>query len=150
MSLNRLRKQLSVSKTLVDRGVWFTVDLGDGGPPLRFLVARYGRTNRKWLALKTKFNREHGRRVDAGLMSPEEIEDAQRLIFCQSVLLDWENVNDVDEKPIPYTPEAGAKLLKEFDVLYDYLMDESVQAQNYQEVVNEDTVGNLQSITSGT
>lgn len=149
MSFNRLRKQFATSKSRAVNGVWFDVDLRDGGKPLRFLLARWGRTNQKWVAMQSRFQRENARKIDANMMTHEDWAELSLKCFCGAVLLDWENVDDERNNPLPYTPEAGYRMMKEFDTLYDYLLEESQTLQNYQEFVTEEAVGNSPPTTDG-
>ena len=150
MSINRLRKRFASSETLSQQGIWVTVDLGDDGKPIEFKIARMGRINRRWASQASKVYRAHKRKIDAGLMSDNESIYKSLRVFCATVLLDWRGVEDENDNPIPYSVDAGVNLLKECDGLYDYLLEESQEIQNYQEVEVNETVGKSEPTTSGT
>ena len=142
MSVDRLRKRFATSQSLSQTGVWVKVDLGDGDKPIEFLLARMGRSNRKWASQATLAYRANKRKIDAGLMSDEESTERALKVFCRTVLLDWRHVTKADGSPIPYTPDEGIKLLTECDGLYDYLLEESQELSNFQDQAQQVAVGN--------
>ena len=146
---DRLRTRFSTDKVLSEKGIWITIDLEDGGPPVKFLIAQLSRVNRKWANQASRVYREHKRRIDAGLMSDEESVEKSLRVFCNTVLLDWEGIDDVDGKPILYTPDEGFRYLSECDKLYDYLLEESQAVSNYQDKVIGQTVGKSQNTSAG-
>lgn len=149
MSLDRIKKKFASSEKLSQQGVWITCDLGDGGEPVRFLLARQGRANRRWASQASRVYREQKRRIDAGLMSDKESMERSIRIFCNTVLLDWDGLTDSEGHKIPYSPEVAFDLLTECDGLYDYLSEESQEITNFQEQEVKKTLGNLPTASSG-
>ena len=153
MSISKLKKKFATSERLSQQGVWITCNLDedpdDHAKPIRFLLARQGRTNRKWASQASRVYREQKRRIDAGLMSDKESLERTIRIFCNTVLLDWEGVEDDNGTPIPYNAEIAFKLLTECDGLYDYLSEESQELSNFQEEATREIVGNLKPVSTG-
>ena len=149
MSIKRLSERFATSKKLSSEGVWIDIDLNDGGKPLRFLLARMGRSNKRWSSQASKVYRHHKRKIDAGLMSDDEATERALKIFCNTVLLDWQNIEDENDIPIPYSPEQGVKILTAFDGLYDYLLEESQDILNYKETATSVLVGNSKPTLAG-
>ena len=149
MSVARLKKRFATDKNLSQQGVWIDIDLEDGGKPMGFKLACLGRSNRKWASEASRVYRAHKRKIDAGLMSDEESIERSLKVFCNTVLLDWRNVDDEDGQPIQYSPDEGYKLLISCDKLYDYLLEESQEVSNYQDKTVAQTVGKLKRVSSG-
>ena len=149
MSIDRLKKQFGLSQEKAQKGVWITIDLGDGGAPFKFLLARYGRNNRKWAAKADLYYRQNKRRVDANLVPPEEERQAFMKFFVEAVLLDWEGVADTDDRPIPYSSEAALKLFAGCGGLYEYLLEESQDIVNFQDQETEKIAGESVPTSSG-
>lgn len=149
MSVARLKKRFSTDKGLSQQGVWIKIDLDDGEKPMEFLLARLGRANRKWANEASRVYRAHKRKIEAGLMSDEESIERSLRVFCNTVLLDWREVTDEDGKPIVYTPDEGFELLMTCDGLYDYLLEESQELSNYQDVAIGQTAGKLKNVSRG-
>ena len=146
MSYARIRRKFATSPTLSQKGVWVKVDLGDGGPPPEFLIARMGSTNYRWSDMAAQSFRENRKRIDAGVLPAEESRLKAITTFAYTVLLDWKNIDDDDGNQILYTPEEGIKMLTEMDVLYDYLLEESQDITLFQDEHIKRKVGNLKSI----
>ena len=147
--MDRLRRKLSSSKALSENGVWVQVDLGDGGEPLEFLIARMGKTNRRWSSMASQSYREQQARIDAGLVSSEENLERGIRVFCTTVLLDWRGVTDANGNIIPYSVEEGVKLLLDCDLLHDYLLDEAQKISNFQDKQITDIVGKSKKLSTG-
>ena len=147
MSYSLLAKQFSSSKTLSQKGIWVSVDVGrpDGVKP-RFLIGRMGITNPKWSDSAAQSFRDAKTRIQAGAMSAEESRLRAVTVFANTVLFDWENIEDDDGTPIPYTPEEGIKALSKMDRLYDILLDEAQTDANFMEHYVKGKVGNSKSI----
>ena len=149
MSIGRLKKRFATDKNLSREGVWIDIDIEDGGKVMGFKIACLGRANRKWASEASRVYRAHKRKIDAGLMSDDESIERSLRVFCNTVLIDWRNVEDEDGQPIDYTPEEGFKVLSECDKLYDYLLEESQEISNYQDATVQQTAGKSKKASSG-
>ena len=145
MSYDRLLDKFSTSLTLSQQGVWYDVDLGDGGPIPGFLCGRMGSTNIKWAEMAAQsFNETRQQRAIGALSSTESRQRAIK-VFAYSILFNWRNINNEDGNPRIYTPEEGIILLTKADRLYDYLLDQVQTDSNYQEATIAEKVGNLKN-----
>ena len=96
----------AVDAQKIERGTWF--DTADGQ---RFLVARWD--NDEFLQLLETLKRPWRRKIDRGEMPAKEMTRILCQAMSQKILFGWEGVPDVDGKDIPYTPEAGFRLMRQ-------------------------------------
>ena len=137
MSIAKLREIYGTNKKLEEEGVWYyPPHLGE---KIGFLLARMARTNRKWQTELTKLYKENKRLFDTKDASDPVLERKVCDLFCRKILLDWSDnmVNDEGVK-VPYSVEAGTKLLIELPELYDELAEEASAKVRYQQEVHDD------------
>ncbi|HWT40490.1 MAG TPA: hypothetical protein VN081_04480, partial [Dongiaceae bacterium] len=97
MSIKSKFKQ-DVSKA--NEGVWFDYPANADGSIPRVKLARFGRSNKRWLAAF----REATKDLDTDNLSPEEDFQITVQVFCESVLQGWENMQPEDDgKPLDFT-----------------------------------------------
>ena len=145
MSYDRLLDKFSTSLTLSQQGVWYDVDLGDGGPIPGFLCGRMGSTNIKWAEMAAQSFNETRQQRALGTFSSTESRQRAIKVFAHTILFNWRNIDDKDGNPIIYTPEEGIKALSQWDRLYDHLLDQVQTDSNYQEATIAEKVGNLKN-----
>ncbi len=105
----KLRQEYATNANLETEGVWH--DLGDGG---RVKVARLG--NQNWQRAYNKL--PHGLRsaASAGRLKgaqADEFDKRNARVLAETVLLDWDGMEEVDGTPIPYSVEAAEQALIE-------------------------------------
>lgn len=93
-----------------EQGVWVPWILG-----MRLKIARFG--NPKFKAYVKNHGKDQKWLAKIGALEGNEdvLEDVFSDALAHTVLLDWENVEDDNGNPIPYTPEIGAKYLRDPD-----------------------------------
>ena len=132
-----LKKEYGTSETLTSKGVWIPVHVKglkeDQCPS--FLVSRMARGNRKYLAALEAMSRKNKRRIDRGLMTSSEGALMLLKIFCDTVLLGWRNIFDVDGKPIAFDNKLAYKELSDpaMEDVASYLMEEAQELARFQE-----------------
>ena len=131
MSITSLRRSYGTSRQLEQDGIWVSPPTDDG-VKIEFLVARQSRANRRWATKISRVYKETKDKIDAGLVIDDESVDQSVRVFCETNLLDWRGLKDEQGRPIPYSPEAGFKLLSELTDLYEYLNKVSTNRALYQ------------------
>ena len=122
---------MDLKKTLTDpkaerEGVWISLE------DARLKVARI--QNPAAVAAfqeKTRFLR--------GRISEEKQKELMTEIMAAHVLLDWENVTIAGEA-VPFSKEAALRILNEFPVVRQLVLDESQNLENYLAEKNADGV----------
>jgi len=117
--------------TLETKGIW--VDYGESG---RFLIARSGGRNRAFRNLMEQRIKPFRAAMNAGASSDEAVERTTRKVFSETVVLDWEQVDELGES-IPFTPDACYKLFEELPDLFLDIMQQSQMIVNFVEETRE-------------
>ena len=149
MSLEAIQKHYGTDKSLEAQGVWVTPPrLAEHG--IRFLIARQSRTNRLWANEIGEVAKDLGDKLsaDEGSVVDDETYDKTLMLFCRANLLNWEGITDKG-KLIPYTPQAGFKLLSEYTDLYDYLSKVASKKYYYQQKEQAELEKKLETTSSG-
>lgn len=88
-------------------GAW--VDAGGG---LRLKIARLG--NSDYEEHLRKLSKPYSRQIRMNTIENEVLETVIRKATAKYILLDWENLTDDDDKPIPYSEAKAYELLTEY------------------------------------
>ena len=118
--------KISAFKTddkLETSGVW--VDVAD----LRLRIARMN--NPQYEACFRKLSRPHVDGIAAGLTDLTLIEDLMKQAMSQTILLDWDNLQDEDGKAIVYSKEKALELLRTVPDFYRMVLRQAQDREKY-------------------
>lgn len=116
-----LYKAFETNEELENKGVEITVAENGDGTPIKFFVARAGKSNKKYQkALEVTF-KPYRRQMQLNTMAEETATALMIEVFATTVLKGWENVRDKEDKPLTYSKENAVKLLTDLPELYDTL-----------------------------
>jgi len=130
-----LKKLFGTDQNKEKEGVW--QDMGDG---LKMRIARIGNPNyqKRFQAL----SKPHRRALRRGTLSDEIAE--QLLIKClaETIVLDWEGVEENGET-IPYSVDNAIRILTDYPDLRNYVNDIANEMEGYKEDADEEAIDNL-------
>lgn len=121
-----LFKQFKTSQKLETVGVLVNFGLTEDGRDINMRLARAGGANKaydKAIEVHTKGIRKQ---LQNDLIDNDQLLMIMRRVYAETVILDWENVEDEDGKPIPFNRENCIKL---FEDLPDLFLDVQEQAR---------------------
>lgn len=124
-----LYSTFKTDKTAENNGFWFELPTGEGPVP-RFKLARMGETNKAYSKLLEK-RFKMWRNVPEDKIPTEASKKILLEVFTKTVLLDWENVTDVNDKEIPFSEENAVKILKDLPDLYSILLEQARAGANF-------------------
>lgn len=130
------------------RSIASDLDLETGGRWLdwrcgiRLLVARWG--NRTFNDALEELRAPHIEAIREGTLDEETKEKILAGAMARGILKGWENVEDDDDQPMPYTVEEGERVLlaPEFHDLREDVMTYSMDAEKYRARAQEEAAGN--------
>jgi hypothetical protein len=102
-------------------GVWIDVDKTETGETIRFLIARQSRTNQKYAATLARVIGPYRQQLANEMVSEALSNKLNIQVFCESVLLGWENVTDRNGKPLEFNVSNAINLMTELHDLYQLL-----------------------------
>lgn len=116
-------------------GVW--VDAGAG---LRLKIARAG--NAAYEKILTRLTRPHIQRIRQNTFPDDEMKKLVWQAMGEAVLLDWENLDDEDGNPIPYSAEKATELITEHKDFRDMVAAYAQDATLFKAQLEEEAKGN--------
>jgi len=89
-----------------------------------FKMARMHTNNPAYQAALERIYKEHGSSIENDIFESAKARPLLLQVFAETVMLDWRNVQPLDNGvAIPYSSEAAIKLLEDLPDLYDLLRD---------------------------
>jgi hypothetical protein len=120
-----LYKTFGTSPKAENAGVWVEVDVTEDNKPIRFLVARQNRVNAKYSATLARVIGPYRQQLANEQVSEALSRQLNIQVFCESVLLGWENVTDRNGKPLTFSIGNAIGLMTELHDLYELLNTKS-------------------------
>jgi hypothetical protein len=137
-----LYAQFETDPEIEKTGVWIEYGENSAGQPIRFLIARSGGGNTEYLKqLETKA-KPYRRQIQTETVERKTLEKIGLQVFCATCVKGWENVEDRDGNPLPFTQENVVKLLTDLKDLFGDLQEQSNKSALYRQMVLEADAGN--------
>jgi hypothetical protein len=134
--------KLKTDKSKEVSGVWVDTGLRDtpNSPELRLLIARQG--NEKYNAYVKENNKSLITNAKFGRIDTDEVERINKDAAAKHVVLGWENLEDENGQPIPFTSERCRQMFDESHDFYVLCMGYSQDISLYQAEQKADNAGN--------
>jgi hypothetical protein len=123
-------------------GIWIEYSPNSDGSIPRFKISRLSSRNRKYARILEQETKPHRRAIELGAMKDDDAENIMVKVFCKSVLLDWENIQEEDGSSIPFTENNAFKLFSDLPDLYDDLNAKARSATLFKDAVMDSEAGN--------
>lgn len=117
-----------------EQGVWFENSEG-----LKLKIARAG--NPKAAALTRKLGVENQRRLRR-TNNADLVDDLAKQVVAKHILLDWDNLEDDDGKPIQHTSAKALEFFREYNDFYLEVMEYASRDDEYRESIVDEAVKN--------
>lgn len=129
--------QLRTDPTKEEEGIWVPYALD-----IEFKIAR--NTKPAFRAAVDKIMKPHQKRVRKNRMKNEEIMELIKPAVAEHILIDWKNVQDDEENPIPCTLEEKNRVFNdpEYKDIYSFITEQSTDWEEYLAELTEDAAGN--------
>lgn len=114
-------KQFGTDKTKEIEGVLVEYPANEDGSIPSFKLARMCRSNKRYVKAVETATRPHKRAGELGTIKPEVAEEIMLDVFVGTILLGWENLQDLEGKEIPYSKSKAKEIMVEIPDLYDDL-----------------------------
>jgi hypothetical protein len=117
-------------------GKWFDISgvINENGTVPRFKMARMGKNNPAYQAAMEKQSKELRQAMELDTLTDAVAGPVMRKVFCTTVLLEWEHVQDETGKEIPFTVENAETLFEDLGDLYLILVEEAKKLANFRAV----------------
>jgi len=125
----------SVDKDKALNGV--RIDMGSGAA---MWIAQMKNAN--MIAFIQKGLAPYQSQLKIGTLDPKILEEVTFGAVATHIIKNWENFEDREGTPIPYSPEAAEQMLRELPKFAEFVEEQANMQSHYREVVVEDAVGN--------
>lgn len=115
---------------LTDEGSWFQFD------DAKFKIAHT--SNLRFQRALNRLQQPYRRKIDNGTIDPKISRDLMCRAMAEGLVLDWENIIDNSGKPVPYSVEAGVKLLTGNAACRDAISEFALNIENFRKDLTED------------
>jgi hypothetical protein len=130
-----LKELFGTDKVKEKEGVW--QDMGDG---LKMRIARIG--NPKYQKRFEALSKPHRRALRRGTLSNEIAEKLLVQCIAETIVLDWEGVEE-DGAETPFSVENAVRILLEYPELRKYVEDIANEMEGYKAEDDEEAIDNL-------
>ena len=131
--MSALFKQYKTDATKENKGVsipFLEAENEDGTIPT-FKISRMGKANKRYSKALDLASRPHRRSMELGTMIEAVAKTMMLNVFCETVLLGWENVLDEDGNVIEFSVENAKALMLALDEVYIRLTAEANLLDNF-------------------
>lgn len=126
-------KSFGTDKNAEISGVWYVADTLEDGKEVRFKLARKGRMNKAFVKSLDKRVEPYRRAMELNKLSTEKNNELGIEVFCESILMAWENVIGREGKPLEFNFENAVQLMKDLPDLYDILNAKAMSADTFKD-----------------
>lgn len=123
-------------------GQWFSISAAanDDGSVPKFKMARMHANNPAYLAALERVYKDYGVAIENDILESGKAKPVLLEVFVTTILLDWENVQDGEGRPVPFSPENATVLLNDLPDLYDILKEQAKKLGNFRKAEEDAAV----------
>lgn len=114
----------------------------DSSRPICFRIARAGGANVAYQRRVEAKVKPYRRQIQTETIDPKVAENLMMEVFCETILLGWENVQDANGVDLPFSKENAVKLFTDLPDLYKDLQEQANKAALFKAELLEADAGN--------
>lgn len=126
-----LFKQFATDQEKEIQGIWIKFAPNDDGTIPAFRIRRRSDRNQEHAAMLKRETEPYQQAIRLGTFDDMKSRAIYMRVFCTTVLIGWENIQDAEDKAIMYSTENACKLFNELPDLYDELLKQSDRVANF-------------------
>lgn len=120
-----LHNLYNVDEQKATNGVRFVVATTSDGKDVAFWLRNAGKANKEYAKCLKRTLAPYQAQFNAKALADDVAEDLLKKVFCESIIVGWENVTDQFGDELPFTPDHAYKLMTELEQLYEILDEKS-------------------------
>lgn len=128
-----LYNQYKMDDKKESEGVWIRYEgaANDDGTIPAFHILRLAAQNQRYVKSIERESAPYRRLMDLGTLDDAVSKRILRRVFCSSVLLGWENIQNKQNQVIPHTFDNALKLFDELPELYYDLAEQAAKLSTF-------------------
>lgn len=132
-----LYKQFKTDNNLEKTGILLQYGQNSKGKDICIRVARAGGANDAYIKRMEAKVKPVKRQIQNETIERAALLNILREVFAETVVLGWENVEDEQGNPLPFTKENCVKLFTDLPDLFDDLQEQSQRAALFRAEIRE-------------
>lgn len=140
--MSSLFKQFKMDEKKEQDGVLIQYGANDDNSIPGFRILRRSSTNQRYAKTLERESAPYRRLIELGTLDTKISERVFMRVFVLSVLVGWENVQDVDGKVIPFNTDNALTLFQTLPELYNDLVEQSNKASLFRQEMTENDAKN--------
>lgn len=132
-----LYTQFKTNDELERTGIFLEYGTTDDGKPIRILIARAGGSNLAYEKMLEAEVKPYRRQLQNETLDTGVVLRVLKKVFAKTIVLGWENVQDKDGKPLPFTVDNCIKLFDDLPDLFKDIQEQSQRAALFRETILE-------------
>lgn len=137
-----LYAQFTTDAKIEKEGVILQYGTNSKNLPIGIRVARAGGANQafnKRMEIKSK---PYRRQIQTETIERKTLEKLVLEVFCETVVLDWENVEDADGNEMPFNYDNAVKLFTDLPDLFADVQEQASKSALFRAEIREAAAGN--------
>lgn len=131
-----------MDENLEKEGILFEVGMNSKGEPMAIRLARAGGSNTKFGKVLEFKLKPFGGAQKIENMEREAIQRVMRETYADAVVLGWENFEDQDGEPLPFSKENVVKVFSDLPELFKDVQEFAQKSAAFRAHVRDDNAGN--------
>lgn len=132
-----LYKQFKTDESLEKTGILLEYGTTEDGKPISIRIARAGGSNRAYERRIEAEVKPYRRQIQNETIENAVVNRILRKVYAETIVLGWENVQDKDGKPMPFTVENCVKLFEDLPDLFKDIQEQSQRAALFRSELRE-------------
>lgn len=132
-----LYSQFKTDKSVEQEGVVLEYGKTDDGKIISIRIARAGGANLRYTKLLEVAIKPYRRQLQNETLDNNVAESITQLVYAQSIVLGWENVEDAEGKPMEFTVDNCIKLFKDLPDLWSDIQSQANRAALFRQDILE-------------
>lgn len=137
-----LYAQFTTDKDLEKKGIVLEYGLNSKGLPIGIRVARAGGSNAAYAKRMEAKAKPFRRQIQTETIDKKQLEKLVLEVFCETVILGWENVEDQAGNELTYSVENAVKLFTDLPDLFADVQEQAGKAALFRTEIREGAAGN--------
>ncbi len=137
-----LQDQFKTNKILETEGINIAYGPNEDGSIPTFRISRMHKSNKKYMKALTKATRPYRRAIELETMNEELAESVFLDVFCKTILLGWENIQDQNGVNMVFSLVNSIALFTNLPELYEDLQENAKKVAMFRDEELESDVGN--------
>lgn len=140
--MSSLYSQFASDSKLEKEGVLLEYGENSKGLPIGIRIARAGGGNLQYIkALEAKV-KPYRRQIQTETIDRKLVEKLTLEVFCKTVVLGWENVEDEAGNPLEFSYDNAIKLFTDLPDLFADVQEQAGKAVLFRKLIRETAAGN--------